>query len=222
VNAVRDGVEDLEAVLCSPESQRQLVPLGPQVVANRSKSRKTIDSEDTQKRCLAQEDGTLVTESRRTTEHELIIDDELPDPPAAHSTAPDDRGLQLQVGEQVTTTAANQRFFRQRDEQHVDVLANGRLHSTEMRYAAETTQMDKDGPADLERPGDWDSLSDRMRKLRRSQQQQQKGESTSRWKTIEIGSEFCIFLSGLYNTLYIRQVTYTPPNTIYSTLPLYE
>lgn len=174
VNAVRDGVENLEAVLCSPESQRQLVPLGPKVVANRSKSRKTIDSEDTQKRCLAQEDGTLVTESRRTTEHELIVDDELPDPPA--NGASDDLGLQLQVGEQVTTTAANQRFFRQRDEQHVDVLANGRLQSTEMRYAAETTQMDKDGPTDLERPGDWDSLSDRMRKLRRSQQQQQKGK----------------------------------------------
>ncbi|EDW36621.1 GL16003 [Drosophila persimilis] len=167
VKAVREGAEDLEAVLCSPESQRQLVPLGPQVVANRSKSRKTIDSEDTQKRCLAQEDGTLVTESKRTTEHELILDDELPER--------DERGLRFGLEqEQVTTTAANQRYFRQRDEQHVDVLANGKLLSTEMRYAAETTQMDKDGPGELERPGDWDSLSDRMRKLRRSQQQQQK------------------------------------------------
>lgn len=146
------------------------MPLGPQVVASRSKSRKTIDSEDTQKRCLAQEDGTLVTESRRTTEHELILDDDLPPGDQRHAQLP------AAEHEQVTTTAANQRFFRQRDEQHVDLLANGRLLSTEMRYAAETTQMDKDGAGELERPGDWDSLSDRMRKLRRSQQQQQKGK----------------------------------------------
>ncbi|XP_068158661.1 uncharacterized protein chas isoform X1 [Drosophila tropicalis] len=165
VNAVRDGVEDLEAALCSPESQRALVPLCPKVIANRSKSRKTIDSEDTQKRCLAQEDGTLVTESKQTTEHELIVDDELPEEEAEKANA--------LLGEQVTTTASNQRYFKQRDEQHVDVVANGKLVSTEMRYAAETTQMDKDG-GDLERPGDWDSLSARMRKLRRSQQQQQK------------------------------------------------
>lgn len=153
-------------MLCSPESQQQLVALGPQLVANTSRSRKTIDSEDTQKRCLAQEDGTLVTESKRTTEHELILDgDEEPDQPEA----------QLVGDERLITTAANQRFFKQRDEQHVDLIADGKLVATEMRYAAETTQMEKDGS--LERPGDWDSLSDRMRKLRRTQQQQQqKGE----------------------------------------------
>lgn len=37
-----------------------------------------------------------------------------------------------------------------------------------MKYAAETMQIEKDGS--LERPGDWDSLSDRMRKLRRPHQ----------------------------------------------------
>jgi len=161
VKAVREGVKDLEAVLCSPESQQQLVALGPQLVANTSKSRKTIDSEDTQKRCLAQEDGTLVTESKKTTEHELILDGD------EEEARPGDELL----GEQLITTAASQRYFKQRDEQHVDLLADGKLVATEMRYAAETQQMEKDGS--LERPGDWDSLSDRMRKLRRTQQQQQ-------------------------------------------------
>ncbi|KAL7743138.1 hypothetical protein ACLKA6_015054 [Drosophila palustris] len=165
VKAVREGVQDLEAVLCSPESQQQLVALGPQVVANTSKSRKTIDSEDTQKRCLAQEDGTLVTESKKTTEHELILDGD-------EEARPDDELLLL--GDQLITTAASQRYFKQRDEQHVDLIANGKVVATEMRYAAETQQIEKDGS--LERPGDWDSLSDRMRKLRRTQQQQQQKE----------------------------------------------
>lgn len=172
VKAVREGVHDLEAVLCSPQSQQQLVPLGPQLVANTSRSRKTIDSEDTQKRCLAQQDGTLVTESKRTTEHELILDDDEPDAAAQQQTAAGNALLSPPLAtEQVTTTAASQRYFKQRDEQHVDLIADGKLLATEMRYAAETTQMDKDGS--LERPGDWDSLSDRMRKLRRTQQQQQ-------------------------------------------------
>lgn len=46
-----------------------------------------------------------------------------------------------------------------------------------MRYAAETEQMERDGPP--ERPEDWDSLSDRIRKSRlkpKTLLQQQKGE----------------------------------------------
>lgn len=172
VKAVREGVQDLEAVLGSPQSQQQLVPLGPQLVANTSRSRKTIDSEDTQKRCLAQQDGTLVTESKRTTEHELILDGDEADAAAQQQAEAGNALLSPPLGtEQVTTTAASQRYFKQRDEQHVDLIADGKVLATEMRYAAETTQMDKDGS--LERPGDWDSLSDRMRKLRRTQQQQQ-------------------------------------------------
>ncbi|ALC49391.1 chas, partial [Drosophila busckii] len=170
VKAVREGAEDLEAVLCSPQSQQQLVALGPQLIAETSRSRKTIDSEETQKRCLAQEDGTLVTESKRTTEHEIILDGDEP----ADSKGRGQGHELLLGGEQLKTTAASQRYFKQRDEQHVDLLAGGKVVASEMRYAAETMQMDKDGS--LERPGDWDSLSDRMRKLRRSQQQQQQKE----------------------------------------------
>lgn len=60
---------------------------------------------------------------------------------------------------------ANQRFFKQRDEQHVDLVKDGKVVGTEMKYAAETMQMDNDDI--LERPDDWDSLSDRMRKMRK-------------------------------------------------------
>lgn len=47
----------------------------------------------------------------------------------------------------------------------MDIVKDGKVVNTEMKYAAETMQMDNDDM--LERPGDWDSLSDRMRKMRK-------------------------------------------------------
>ncbi|XP_073834202.1 chascon isoform X2 [Musca autumnalis] len=156
VKAVTSGVENVEEVLFSPESQKQLVPLGPRVVANKTKSFKTIDSEDLVKRSLAQEDGKIVTEQKKTTEHEIIVDKELSD---------DDEAKSIGSQERIKTVETNQRFFKQRDEQHVDLVKDGKVVGTEMKYAAETMQMDNDDM--LERPDDWDSLSDRMRKMRK-------------------------------------------------------
>lgn len=79
VKAVTSGVENVEEVLISPEYQKQIVPQGPRIVADKTKSFKTIDSENVQKRSLAQEDGKIITESKKTTEHEVIVDDNLPD-----------------------------------------------------------------------------------------------------------------------------------------------
>ncbi|XP_061400036.1 uncharacterized protein LOC133335755 [Musca vetustissima] len=156
VKAVTSGVENVEEVLFSPDSQKQLVPTGPRVVANKTKSFKTIDSEDVVKRSLAQEDGKIITEQKKTTEHEIIVDKELSDDDEAKSTGSQER---------VKTLETNQRFFKQRDEQHVDLVKDGKVVGTEMKYAAETMQMDNDDM--LERPDDWDSLSDRMRKMRK-------------------------------------------------------
>ncbi|XP_037938880.1 uncharacterized protein LOC119672007 isoform X2 [Teleopsis dalmanni] len=155
VKAVNSGTINLEAVLYLEENQKQLVPLGPKVVANTSKSFKTIDTEDKQKRCLTQEDGKIVTERKTTTEHEIIVDKDQPDG--------DDKSTGSQ--ERIRKIESSQRYFKQRDEQHVDLVKNGKVVDTEMKYAAETMQMEKEGS--LERPGDWDSLSDRMRKMRR-------------------------------------------------------
>ncbi|XP_065362884.1 uncharacterized protein chas isoform X2 [Calliphora vicina] len=153
VKAVTSGVENVEEVLLSPEYQHQLVPRGPRLVADKTKSFKTIDSENIQKRSLAQDDGKIITESKKTTEHEEIVDDELPDNKSVEST------------EQIKTLEANQRYFKQRDEQHVDIIKDGKVVGTEMKYAAETMHMENDDM--LERPGDWDSLSDRMKKMRK-------------------------------------------------------
>jgi hypothetical protein len=39
----------------------------------------TIDTEDTELKCIRQPDGTLVTEKKKTTGHEDIVDKDLPD-----------------------------------------------------------------------------------------------------------------------------------------------
>lgn len=79
VKAVTSGVENVEAILLSDDYQKQLVPTGPRLIANKTKSFKTIDSEDVLKRSLAQEDGKIITEQKKTTEHEIIVDDEQSD-----------------------------------------------------------------------------------------------------------------------------------------------
>jgi hypothetical protein len=46
-------------------------------------------------------------------------------------------------------------------------LANGKVIAKETKYANESEKMERDGTK--EEPGDWDSLSDRLRKARRQQ-----------------------------------------------------
>lgn len=79
MKAVTSGVDNVEEALLSADCQNQLVPAGPRLIANKTKSFKTIDTEDVQKRSLAQEDGKIITEQKKTTEHEIIVDDELPE-----------------------------------------------------------------------------------------------------------------------------------------------
>lgn len=62
----------------------------------------------------------------------------------------------------------------------MDHVIDGEVYKTEMRYAAETEQMERDGPK--EGIEDWDSLSDRLRKQRRNHKsllQRQKGKLSS-------------------------------------------
>lgn len=79
MNAVNSGSENIEKILLSPESKLQLVPTGPKLVKQTINKHTTIDTEDTELKCIKQPDGTLVTEKKKTTEHEDIIDKDLPD-----------------------------------------------------------------------------------------------------------------------------------------------
>lgn len=55
------------------------MPLGPKLVKQTINKHTTIDTEDIDLKCLQQPDGTLITEKKKTTEHEDIIDEDLPD-----------------------------------------------------------------------------------------------------------------------------------------------
>jgi hypothetical protein len=79
LSAVNSGGENIEKILLSPESRKQLVALGPKLVKQTVDKRTTIDTEDTDLKCIRQADGTLVTEKKKTTEHEDIVDRDLPD-----------------------------------------------------------------------------------------------------------------------------------------------
>lgn len=62
---------------------------------------------------------------------------------------------------------STQRFSKQRDEQEVEYVADGKTIAKEMRYFAENENIERDGSP--EQTEDWDSLSDRVRKARRQQ-----------------------------------------------------
>lgn len=78
VNAVNSG-KDIQSELLSPAAQRQLIPAGTRILHQSTKAHKTVDTEDTDLKCLAQPDGTLVTEKKKTTEHEELFDEDLPE-----------------------------------------------------------------------------------------------------------------------------------------------
>lgn len=79
VNAVNSGSKNIEKILLSPKCKLQLIPTGPKLIKETVNKHTTIDTEDTELKCIRQSDGTLVTEKKKTTEHEDIVDKDLPD-----------------------------------------------------------------------------------------------------------------------------------------------
>lgn len=55
----------------------------PRIIAHTHRTKRTVDTEDTDANYLLQPDGTLVTESKRTTGHEVLQDDDVSDGEAA-------------------------------------------------------------------------------------------------------------------------------------------
>ncbi|XP_031835326.1 chascon isoform X2 [Nomia melanderi] len=147
-NAVRTNRGDLRAALA--ESCKQLASqTGPRVVQHTTKSNKVIDTEKTLEKKELKPDGLIVTERKRTVEHEEIKDDEVPD------DVSDDLN-----GDEATETRkeSSQRFVKKRDEDVVDYISGGERVGREMRYVAETTEG--------ERIGDWTPLTTAMRTAR--------------------------------------------------------
>lgn len=69
--------ENIEEILLS--KSKQLIPIDPKLIKQTVNTHKTVDTEDTELKCIRQADGKLVTEKKKTTEHEDILDEDLPD-----------------------------------------------------------------------------------------------------------------------------------------------
>lgn len=77
--AVHSGEQDLRQVLRKKEGDRTVVSTGPRVIHESSRSNKVTDTEDTRELSSVLPDGRIVTETQRTTEHEELKDDDLPE-----------------------------------------------------------------------------------------------------------------------------------------------
>jgi hypothetical protein len=81
----------------STDAQLSLLPVGPRLIKNIVNKHKTVDSEDTELKFIRQPDGTLVTEQKKTTEHEEILDEDLPPNNDRQSTGSQEKVLNHKV-----------------------------------------------------------------------------------------------------------------------------
>nr|XP_012220227.1 PREDICTED: uncharacterized protein DDB_G0284459-like [Linepithema humile] len=143
--AVRSNRGDLRVALA--ESSKQLTPQsGPRVIQHTTRSNKVIDTEKTLEKKELKADGLIVTEKKRTVEHEEINDDEVPDDGRNDDDASE------------TKKESSQRYVKKREEDVVDYISAGERVGREMRYVAETSEG--------ERIGDWSPSPTGMRTTR--------------------------------------------------------
>lgn len=106
-----------------------------------------------------------MTETQRTTEHEEVDDDELPDdaPEQDYHKESSQRYLKQQwfTNSLLILTMFFFRYLKTREQEDVDYLANGRNIGHEMKYKTETMEIDKRGDDDIDL---FESLSTRARR----------------------------------------------------------
>jgi len=130
-----------------------LVSSGPRIVHQSRSSRKIIDTDDAQELSRVH-NGGVITETRRTTEHEEVNGEHVPE----GGDSEEERELDRKEG--------TQRFAHTKEQALVQLRGNGgRIVGEQMRYQAENVESDAQGHPDPE----WDSLSTRMQRMRRQQ-----------------------------------------------------
>lgn len=77
--AIQSGHSDLREVLRKKDGDLTVVSTGPRVIHESSRSNKVTDTEDTRELSSVLPDGRIVTETQRTTEHEELKDEDLPE-----------------------------------------------------------------------------------------------------------------------------------------------
>lgn len=75
LKAIRSQKKDLRLALRQGSSELLApYPANGRIIHHSTKNRKVIDSEDTKHLSEIQEDGRLITETRKTTEHEEVLE----------------------------------------------------------------------------------------------------------------------------------------------------
>ncbi|KAF5293442.1 hypothetical protein FQA39_LY02927 [Lamprigera yunnana] len=182
--AVNSGKSDLREVLKSKDVSQSLISTGPRLIKETQRSNKVTDTEETRELSSVLPDGRIVTEIQRTTEHEEVKDDELPE------GAPDEDQHR----------ESHQRLLKVRNQHDVDYLADGVKIGHEMRFRAETTEAERRGDG-IDEP-DWDSLSARAKRRQQNensrqnprikdfdQEEETRRLETSKWLEHHFGSE---------------------------------
>ncbi|GJQ80952.1 hypothetical protein Trydic_g4769 [Trypoxylus dichotomus] len=147
LEAVKSGKKDLRGVLKTLDHQNKaIVSTGPRVVKETTRSNKVIDTEETRESSSVRPDGRIITETERTTEHEEVKDNELPE----------------EAPEQNLHLESSQRYYKSKDQEEVEYIADGVKIGGEMRYKGETTEFERRGDG-IDEP-DWDSLSARIKR----------------------------------------------------------
>jgi len=152
----------LEAVRNGAGDRRVGVGSGPKIVHQASSGKKVIDTEDKHELSEVQPDGRIVTQTRRTTEHEEVNENEDPD------EHPDQQ-------DEVSRRHSSHRFAKTKDQDIVEFIADGVKVGQETRYQCETTEGERYGDPNAMAAADaanrdWDSLSMRIKRMRKNKQ----------------------------------------------------
>lgn len=150
--AIHSGRSDLRQVLRQKEGNRTVLSTGPRLIRDTSKTNKITDTEETRELSSVLPDGKIVTETERTTEHEELNDDELPE------NVPIPKDFQKET---------TQRYLKTRDQEDVDYIADGVNIGHEMRFKTETMEVERRGDGGgVDEMDCFDSLSARVRRNR--------------------------------------------------------
>lgn len=157
-DAYRSAIQSLEpdlrlALQRSRGQELKEAGSSPRIVHQSSKSRRTVDTEDSQRLSAVQQDGRIITETRKTTEHEEVNNEE----------EPDDRSGSEEAHEE--HKESSEHYTKSKDQELVEYLADGVKIGREMRYEAENVEGGRHG--DTMDSQQWDSLSTRIRKMRK-------------------------------------------------------
>ncbi|KAL1132499.1 hypothetical protein AAG570_010454 [Ranatra chinensis] len=126
----------------------EVAPVGPRIVGHTTRVHRVTDTEDSLKTSGVDSTGKIVTNTTTRKEHEEVREEDVPDGAGGEPT-------------EEFVKEKSHHFTKTKDQEFVDYVADGVKIGTEMRYNAETSEGTRVGD------GEWDSLSERLNKMRR-------------------------------------------------------